>query len=513
MIQIQILLPVVLFLSPLVLQNQNIHAFTTRLIQQTYHQQNNQQRRIKSPWRTTGISFPLKEQPSNNEEETQTTTTINPEEFVDEDAPVDVVGAEVFFGGRAEKEELYDPVAEETATATFEEVSYVAAYERFDDRSVFENDFVGDIAKKLQLSLNNICHVNTSNEVNDSKSSLYSPTNFVWNSPLSGKNNPLEEIKKSKDFYKSIHVSILSGKDMTSSSSKETDGMDIEIRWEVCILWPTVYEPRVLLTGTSKLHVLQKPSSTEYSITSQTDVFDSKEYLASVGAQLIPRFWDLYHIGMTPSAQVLPRTLLSGSNPLTPYKTYEIAPTLALVPSIVDSNNRKDRFGQGLPNHAFSTVIKTMGPKKQRYIPSSPVEVQIVDDSSQGATNKLLKWIIYVPTQISSLITQQYSTTVEQSGDTCQYVYQPKRIVATLPYGGSVQDEEVSVLRKTLYESILSQNSEYKPKLDSNGKPIFFFWLNDCKACFVEDGLGMAVYDYRPMFFKCNEVGIELERK
>ena len=51
------------------------------------------------------------------------------------------------------------------------------------------------------------------------------------------------------------------------------------------------------------------------------------------------------------------------------------------------------------------------------------------------------------------------------------------------------------------------------PKLDENGRPMFFFWQNDAKACFVSDGgLGMSVYEWRPKFANGNAVGIELER-
>jgi hypothetical protein len=53
----------------------------------------------------------------------------------------------------------------------------------------------------------------------------------------------------------------------------------------------------------------------------------------------------------------------------------------------------------------------------------------------------------------------------------------------------------------------------YIPKLDPITKrPIFFFWMNDCKACFTwKGGLGMAVYEWRAKWSKSNEVGIELE--
>jgi hypothetical protein len=100
--------------------------------------------------------------------------------------------------------------------------------------------------------------------------------------------------------------------------------------------------------------------------------------------------------------------------------------------------------------------------------------------------------------------------TLSESEPEARYIYQSKRKVATLPYGGCPQDAEVAEIRKKLYEQVVKDG--YKPKLDEAGRPIFFFWQHDVKACYTEDGLGMAVYEYRgPRFIKSNEVGIELE--
>jgi len=450
--------------------------------------------------------FPLKEQKTSSNEEKDddatSTSAVATIEYVDEDAPADVGGAK-FFGGNAEKEELYDPVVEEKADDRFEESSSTYAYDRFHaDNALFENNIISSIAKKLQLSFNAICHDDNNEEMQGED--LYSAANFEWNSPLKSKSNktPLDEIKNAKDFYKRIHVSILSGKEISSSDNND---MDIELRWEVCIIWPAAYEPCVVLTGASKLHLINanQSNNNEYAIKSQTDIPDSKEYLTTIASQLTPRFWDLYHIGMTPSAQLLPRTILSKSSIVQPHTIYEIQPTFVLSPTLKDTNNRDDRLGQSIPNHAFSTIIKTMGPTKQRYVPTSPIEIQI--------DKEYLKFSIYVPTEISSYPTQLCAKS-DDTTSSCQYEYKPKRIVATISYEGNSQDENISSLRKKLYQSIM-QDSNYKPKLSSDGKPIFFFWMNNCKACFVEDGLGMAVYDYRPSFVKCNEIGIELEKK
>jgi hypothetical protein len=35
--------------------------------------------------------------------------------------------------------------------------------------------------------------------------------------------------------------------------------------------------------------------------------------------------------------------------------------------------------------------------------------------------------------------------------------------------------------------------------------------MNSIKACYTNEGLGMAVYEWRPQFTTPNEIGIELE--
>jgi hypothetical protein len=95
------------------------------------------------------------------------------------------------------------------------------------------------------------------------------------------------------------------------------------------------------------------------------------------------------------------------------------------------------------------------------------------------------------------------------SDPTCNYVYQPRRKVATTWYGGEAQDAEISQVRKALYEQVVKDGSQ--PKLDANGRPIVFFLQNSAKACYTNEGLGMCVYEWRAKFTKPNEVGIELE--
>jgi hypothetical protein len=90
------------------------------------------------------------------------------------------------------------------------------------------------------------------------------------------------------------------------------------------------------------------------------------------------------------------------------------------------------------------------------------------------------------------------------------YVWQDARTVATVTFHGMPQDPKVADVRKALYESVVTKDG-LAPKLDAEGRPQFFFWSNNVKACYTESGLGMSVYEYRPAWAQASEVGIELE--
>jgi hypothetical protein len=138
------------------------------------------------------------------------------------------------------------------------------------------------------------------------------------------------------------------------------------------------------------------------------------------------------------------------------------------------------------------------------------VEVQILPQ--RGGPLKL-RWNVPVATEyLSNPVLTLPGPDWEQdeaARAACQYQWLPRRKVATVAYGGSPQDPAVTELRKKLYEQVTKDG--LKPKVDDNGRPIFFFLQNAVKACYTQEGLGMAVYEWRPRFVKPNEVGIELE--
>jgi len=269
--------------------------------------------------------------------------------------------------------------------------------------------------------------------------------------------------------------------------------------------------------------------------------------------QLLPRFWDFYHIGMTPSAERDPRLTQLSSDQLVldfsntsrgkrglfaRYKVSYLPSRLVTEPSLVDVNGREARLAQCLPDHAFTTAIKTMGPNKESFVPVSPIEVGIT--KAVGKDGSQIKWSVPVPPEFASrpvlpLPSMEEETVSDQDEDLsetlvsrpgrqtlkrptpptsmqCNYSLRPSRLVATIPYAGNPQDEEVTQLRKQLFQEVVERDG-FKPKLDPvTNRPMFFFWMNDAKACFTrQGGLGMAVYEWRADWSKSNEVGIELE--
>jgi hypothetical protein len=409
----------------------------------------------------------------------------------EEETPADIGGSK-FFGGNKQKEELYDADAEARAGS---EVDLAAEfYNKFLDGAAFCDPEVAKVASSLQSQINAVLYQGAATPNSD----FVYASNMQWETPMSvnkqKSKNPLQELKNSLDFYKRVDVAIVSG--------RRLDDTTIELQWEISVVWPIFWEARVLLTGVSKLNL------DGLSIVKQVDAFnDAKDVLSTIAPQVRPRFWDFYHVGMTPSTELMPR--LAQKTSLWGYSVYEIPARLVSTPSQLDVGDRNDRNAQTIPNHSFLCVIKTMGPQRQRYIPASPVQVQIVP----GGGNLMLKWSIPLSVEFQSNaklpLPGPDPEAIVGSNPGYKYEFQPRRKVATMKFGGNAQDVEITEIRKKLYDQVIKDG--LKPKLDKTGRPEYFFLQNAVKACYTEEGLGMSVYEWRPAFVKPNEVGIELE--
>lgn len=434
---------------------------------------------------------------------TTATQTVEPaRQIEDEDAPAGIVGAE-FFGGNKQKQEFYDPEAEMRATDNFREPE--ATFDRFNS-DAFPTDASRRIGLEVTAHIQSILY-----NSQPPFSSVYA-SNLQWTTPLqfeskAAAKSPLEALRTATQFYRKVDVAI--------TACRPTSSEQFEMHWEIGLTWPIFWAPRVLLCMKSSVTL-----NDQEQIVSQVDeLMGGKDLLSLVTSQVLPRFWDVYHIGMTPSAEVSPLFPV-GSKGILPssYQVHDLPPRWYWQPSLYDVGSREDSNAAVLPNHGFVTAIRTMGPQKDEYVPTSPVEVQLLPVSS--STRLRLRWSI--PVAVSTLASNARLTipsasdadgdqrNVEEEQPACEYVWQGRRRVATVPFRGRPQDSSVSAVRKALYEQVVKDG--WKPKLDRETKrPVFFFWQNTVKACYAQQGLGMAVYESRPSFTKPNRVGVELE--
>ena len=428
---------------------------------------------------------------SSKEPETVTGTTTT--EWEDEDAGAGVVGAQ-FFGGNKQKEEFYDPVAEAEATdLAFEET--VTTFDRFADRTAFDTIQAAELASRYQGLVNAVLSDNVSADLQNTVLA----NNLKWESSLaSDTTSPLVALSEAAKFYRRIHVAI--------TSAKTLSGTDYELRWEIGVAWPIFWEPSVLVTGTSVLEV------TDGVITRQVDRVDDPDLLSGLGRQILPRFWDVYHIGMTPTAELSP-TWERRRGLVQNFVIYDVPSRWVWSPTLLDRGDREDANASFLPNHAFTTAIRTMGPKKDDYVPTSPTQINIAPSTDGNRVTWKIPLSVEVQAQDEWPLFQNDSN--EEIDDAIEgasgsYVWQPARRVATLPTGiARPQDEGITDLRKRLYDLVTSAG--LKPKLDANGRPCFFFWSASTKTCFTGKGLGMTVYEWRPKFAQSNHVGLDLE--
>ena len=469
----------------------------------------------------------------------------------------DVVGTK-FFGGNTVKDELYVPEEEEMATE-LQSVGQEAdelVYNRFEDTGSFQDETSRKVCGALQAAINQILHGDDVNVTSATAALWREGPKVVWDTPFAASEpTPLKQLGVSKSFYSSLDIALLSAKTIRSGEDSST----IQVRWDVGAVWPNPWESRVLMTGTSLITIREDGDGTMVLLkqVDNLDGRDSSDIVGALSSQLLPRFWDIYHIGMSPSAEMDPRfdapvekgKLSSASRGgkkglLSNYELSYLPPRLMTEPSLIDDNGRAGRTAQALPNHSFTTAIKTMG-KRDYFVPVSPIEVTI--SKIQDGEGSEVKWSVPVPPYFASRATLPLpaydevdheneksetdgglairkdnevakSSTRKLSAPPpkpprsleCRYNVRPSRLVATIPFAGNPQDEEVAQLRRKLYDQVVERDG-FTPKLDPvTNRPQFFFWMNDAKACFSREGLGMAVYEWRADWSKSNSIGIEL---
>jgi len=409
----------------------------------------------------------------------------------EEAAPAGIGGAQ-FFGGNKQKEEFYDAAAE---LKSGDGLEYAGIVNRFEDRAVFDSEETAALASSIQSQIQATLY-----DTEDQPDMTYSyASSLQWTSPISKTATPMAELEAALEFYDQVDIAITNGKKVDDSTH--------EMFWEISVSWPTFWLPRVLLMGSSTVRL------DGTSIVAQNDKLSNSEnvdLLNQIGSQITPRFWDWYHVGMSPCAERLPLWNKKKS-PFSPVTITEVPARWTTRPSMLETGDRMDRNAQFVPNHAFSCIIKTMGPKRQKYVTTSPVEVQVISIPGQPIE---FKWNIPLSVQFQAQaqwpLPGEDPEAIPGCEPKCEYEYMPARKVALMDHTGDPQDDDISDVRKQLYDKVMAMGG-VKPKLDESGRPIFFYWRNDTKACYTQEGLGMVVYEYRPDFTKPNQVGLELE--
>ena len=434
--------------------------------------------------------------------------------------PAGVEGAQ-FFGGNKIDQAIFVPEYEEAASVA---VAEDLVYNRFQNPDAFD-ELGARVGQSLQLQLNDLLYVEDKLAEGVDLPVVYAD-NLDWDSQFREEykeaRSPMEGLEMALEFYKRLDVAVISGKQLNDK---------VELRWEISIMWPNVWEARAIITGKSTVTL----STDQTKITKQVDELDKPDLLNNLFPQILPQFWDVYHILMSPPAELAPVIETESKGFFNPYSVLTLPPRLTYRPSLLDFDLKGINGMAGIiPNHAFTSIIKTMGPKRERYVTTSPIEVQLKRVSDKKANKITWTLPISVELQTASVLPypgdedddnsnkdyvddddyggigkEAYFAMIERSDQQAPYEFQPMRKIATLPFGGDPNDPRVTNLRKVLYERVMKDG--LKPKLDSDGRPQFFFRQHDVKTCFNEDGFGMAVYEYRPDWAASNEVALELE--
>ena len=257
--------------------------------------------------------------------------------------------------------------------------------------SLFTDAGASEIGLAVERALNN----------GDSGELSFAPS-FVYNSPLSTSSppnqpNPVERVAAAKDFFRSLSISIIDGEVVTSASPPFNDLTTVDLRWKVGFTWPTLWSPRVSLSGVSRLKVSASSPPTVHAWTdrlSNSNNDPSSSLLSRVVPQILPRFWDTYHVGMAPSSELRERHELNLNSLLPkPYKVYEAPATLALRASVTDKVGRSARLASVVPDVMFSNIIKTVGPSMEEYVPAGPIQISIGKDEAGDK----IEWSVPVP--------------------------------------------------------------------------------------------------------------------
>eukprot|EP00629_Pelagomonadales_sp_RCC1024_P017493 CAMPEP_0119272520 /NCGR_PEP_ID=MMETSP1329-20130426/8659_1 /TAXON_ID=114041 /ORGANISM="Genus nov. species nov., Strain RCC1024" /LENGTH=339 /DNA_ID=CAMNT_0007272587 /DNA_START=75 /DNA_END=1091 /DNA_ORIENTATION=+ len=211
--------------------------------------------------------------------------------------------------------------------------------------------------------------------------------------------------------------------------------------------WPVKWAPRVSFRGRSVATLA------DGRIARLEDAWDAKPGDV-VARQVAPRFWDLYDLWATPTAE-RPQEVELGTLKLPSggrARVLRTPPRLAVVASVLDvSNSRKRRVASALPDFAFGVDTKDPTRGATTTTPLEVVVEALPRAPNATRTERRVTWTVPAPSRLGLdpaapdlppldeipledvALELGYATTPRLS-----YALTPARTVVAAPYGGDV---------------------------------------------------------------------------
>ena len=300
------------------------------------------------------------------------------------------------------------------------------------------------------------------------------------------------------------------------------NGRKTRYEWVASGGWPVQWAPRVVLHGASVVSWDNEGRA--------VDVVD--EWRASpqklVTDQIAPKFWDVYDLFATPTAErpgeeTLDTVKLAGATA----RVVRTPPRLAMVASVVDvSNSRKQRVASALPDFCFR--VDTRNPTRGSTT-TAPLAISVEAlPKSDGETTvrRKVTWRCPLPSRLGldpadprlppldgELLDPSLSTGVAVD-PSLAYVLEPERYLLAAPFRGDVQDPAVDALRRELVAAAAASGLVPKPG-PNGGAPPALLRKWQAKLGYTGDGACVyAVYANTPAFLPVDrdDVAIEIER-
>lgn len=296
--------------------------------------------------------------------------------------------------------------------------------------------------------------------------------------------------------------------------------LQVVCKWLRSGTWPLPHRPRVRATGS---WVVEADPTNPSLIRRIEEKWDSP-LLGVVIPQTIPRFWDVWHLYMTPPAEKpLYRVLRKYSGGL---ELREYFPRLVLEAQAIDSrpNQQFTDFVGTIPPSVFTDELQLAGKSEYRetYVTTSPLEIAVESydwtpppeakkDTTEPIPSKRVLWTMPMPSHLglsTSKLPVPISEPNHEEGEKGRHVVQGKRLVAVRTFKGTPQNEQYKNARKDLLALVKKEGLE--TVRTSKGRSRVWVYRNDMKLGFNLQGhLSIAHWEQK-MYTDNNEIAVEV---